>query len=118
MSSRNTLVGPGDKSYALHLDREQLADICRHFHWIPVSRGWTDAFVRQNYPGWSPNLFAKVFRENRIVMAGSPPKLRADVAEVWISSTLECLVVRRRPPRATKPAADSVTRDKADRPGR
>lgn len=113
MSSRNTLIGPDGKVYALRLDREQLAEICRHFHWIPVMRGDTGRFVSRTFPGWDSNTFAKVFRENRIVTSGSPPAVRADVAEVWIASSLECLVVRSRKKRAVSPAAPDV----ADPPG-
>lgn len=98
MKAGGTLIGPDGRTYALRLDREQLADICRHFHWIPALRGDTARFIARRYPGWDSNTFAKVIRENRIVRAGSgtPPRLRADVAEVWITTTLECLVVRRR----------------------
>jgi hypothetical protein len=37
--------------YRLHLTRDDVDRIAHHAHWIPVNRGYSQAFVDTNYPG-------------------------------------------------------------------
>lgn len=42
-------------AYRHHLDPDDLRELFRHGHWIPVLRGITHAYVERRYPGWTWN---------------------------------------------------------------
>lgn len=41
--------------YRWHLTAPDLRDLARHGHVIPISRGFTQAFLDEHYPGWTWN---------------------------------------------------------------
>lgn len=91
MSTPNTLTGPDGHRYAIRLDRDQVARIMHHFHWIPASRGILHDFVTRTHPGWFPNEFATVFRAADLFVrsgVGGPPKAQPWLVAVWISGNL------------------------------
>src|SRR5690606_16223131 len=40
--------------------REQLTRLLGHWHFIPMGRGFTQAHVAENYPGWTWNQLVRV----------------------------------------------------------
>ena len=104
MTSPNTLTGPDGRRYAIRLDRDQIAGITSHFHWIPASRGYLRDYVSRTHPGWDSNNFATVFNAARILKqsgVGGPPHPHRWVVAVWISADLEWLVETTRQERPT-----------------
>jgi hypothetical protein len=46
-------------TYAHHLDPQDMRELFRHGHWIPVLRGITQAYLDRRYPGWSWNALTE-----------------------------------------------------------
>ena len=42
-----------DARFAWHADRAAVDKLLHYTHWIPISRGFTAAFLDKNWPGWS-----------------------------------------------------------------
>lgn len=40
---------------SIYLSAHDVIRIAHHAHWIPAGRGWTSAFMGENFPGWSFN---------------------------------------------------------------
>lgn len=74
--------------YALTRTREELNDLLRFGHIIPVSRGWTRAYVDEHYPGWTWNGLVGVLRAAGVLVdrGGSPPCCAPGVRAVWFDS--------------------------------
>lgn len=59
-----------------HRTREELNSLLHYGHIIPVSRGWTRAYVEAHYPRWTWNALVKMFVAAGIFVnrGGAPPK--------------------------------------------
>jgi len=92
-----------------HRTREQLNDLLRHGHVIPVSRGWTFDHVQANFPGWTWNQLIDIIRAAGILVSrgGSPPACHDQVAAFHFSSDTEFLVEWIDEQGATTPPDDS-----------
>ena len=42
-----------DDRYLWTLDRADVDKVIHYTHWIPMSRGFTQAFLAEHYPGWT-----------------------------------------------------------------
>jgi hypothetical protein len=70
------------EEFAEHRTAEELARFLRHIHWIPQSRGITDAFVDKHFPGRTWQGLVLVLKAAGIFVGrgGSPPRLMPTVA--------------------------------------
>lgn len=73
--------------YAEHRSRDELNRLLHYGHIIPVSRGYTQAYVAEHFPGWSWNGLMAVWRAADIVVnrGGSPPKCKDNVVAIHFS---------------------------------
>jgi len=65
-----------------------------HSRWIPINRGYTAAYVADNFPGWTWNELVKVFIAAGIHVRKVGPSAKVDdrVASFHFSSASEFLV--------------------------
>ena len=55
------------ESATLALSVDEIRLLSNYAHWIPVIHGYTDEYMKENYPGWSWNdLIPKLVRLNLI----------------------------------------------------
>lgn len=86
-------------AYRHHLDPDDLRDLFRHGHWIPVLRGITQAFVDRTYPGWTWNTLTAALEEagaaHRLGVRNLHPHYEPDrlVASVHLNSRDDLCVV-------------------------
>ena len=52
----------------LDLSRQDIDHILHHAHWIPVRKGITQAFLKDNYPGWTLGAFREIFDRAQILL--------------------------------------------------
>lgn len=50
-----------EERFAFHATRADIDRVLHYTHWIPRSRGFTDAFLRETWPGWSLEKLIRVF---------------------------------------------------------
>lgn len=50
-----------DDTFAWHASRADIDRVLHHTHWIPRSRGFTERFLQQSWPGWSLEKLIAVF---------------------------------------------------------
>jgi hypothetical protein len=62
---------------------EQLLDVCRYAHWIPILNGLHLEFFEQNYPGWDWNDFIPRLLKKGILRVGA-----ADLGYIKMSQGL------------------------------
>ncbi|GAA3200632.1 hypothetical protein [Microbacterium terregens] len=70
-------------------------DVNRLLHYghpIPVSRGFTAAFVSENYPGWTWNELIGVLKDAGVVIGGVPPHCEPGVGAVHFDADGSWLV--------------------------
>ena len=73
-----------------HRTRAELNSLLRYGHIIPVSKGWTRAYVDARYPRWSWNALMTIFQAAGIVVpsaCGGPPKCDDRVVMLHFSTT-------------------------------
>lgn len=61
--------------YRWRLSRADIDEVLHYTHWIPASRGITDRFFADRYPGGSLGAFVAIFRAASIILrdhVGSP----------------------------------------------
>ena len=78
-----------------HRTREDLNALLHYGHIIPVSRGWTRAYVETRYPGWTWNALMAIFQAADVVVSskcGGPPKCDDRVALLHFSTTDDFIV--------------------------
>jgi hypothetical protein len=70
------------EEFAEHRTAEELARFLHHIHWIPQSRGTTDAFVDEHFPGrtWQGLVLILTAASIFVGRGGSPPRLMPTVA--------------------------------------
>jgi hypothetical protein len=69
------------EEFAEHRSADELARFLHHIHWIPQSRGITDAFVDKHFPGRTWQGLVLVLKAAGIFVGrgGSPPRLMPTV---------------------------------------
>jgi hypothetical protein len=74
--------------FGTHRTREELNQLLRYGHVIPVSKGLTAKYVAEHYPGWTWNSLVEVFKAAGIFegRGGSPPKCDDRVATLHFNS--------------------------------
>ncbi len=77
-----------------HRTLEECKSLLRFGHISPVSRGFTQRFVAENYPGWTWNELVQVFTAAGILInrGGSPPTCDDRVVTFHFSSPSEFYV--------------------------
>ncbi|MEY4365966.1 MAG: hypothetical protein RLZZ305_1310 [Actinomycetota bacterium] len=55
------IIGVLAESLAWHADRAAIDSLLHYTHWIPVGRGFTDAFLAEYWPGWTLASIVRVF---------------------------------------------------------
>jgi hypothetical protein len=70
------------KEFTEHRAADELARFLHHLHWIPQSRGITDAFVDERYPGrtWQGLVLVLTAAGISVGRGASPPSLMPTVA--------------------------------------
>lgn len=71
--------------YAEHRTRDELNKLLHYGHIIPVSRGFTDAYVAKHFPGWHWNSLMAIWKAAGIVVrspAGGPPWCDPEVVAI------------------------------------
>ena len=68
--------------------REQLNQLLHYGHIIPISRGFTDDYVDEHYPGWTWNALVRVLTAADVYVGqgGSPPRCDDRVVRVHFDS--------------------------------
>ena len=64
LKSWKTLIMSAEKS--IHLSAKQIKELIHYGHVIPMSRGWTQKYVEENFPGWEWNDIVPVLIEKNI----------------------------------------------------
>lgn len=52
---------------SIHLSAKQIKKLIHYGHLIPMSRGWTQKYVGENFPGWEWNDIVPVLIEKNIL---------------------------------------------------
>jgi hypothetical protein len=52
---------------SIHLSAKQIKELIHYRHLIPMSRGWTQKYVEENFPGWEWNDIVPVLIEKNIL---------------------------------------------------
>lgn len=75
------------EEFAEHRSADELARFLHHIHWIPQSRGLTDAFVDEHFPGRTWQGLVMVLKAAGIFVGrgGSPPRLMPTVTMLHFS---------------------------------
>lgn len=62
-------------SYTEHRTGAEIDRLLHHGHWIPVTKGFTQRYVDEHFPGWSWNDLMAIWRAAGIVVrpAGGAP---------------------------------------------
>lgn len=70
------------EQFAEHRSANELARLLHHIHWVPQSRGLTDAFVDEHYPRrtWQGLVLVLTAAGIMVGRGGSPPSLMPTVA--------------------------------------
>ena len=71
--------------YAEHRTRDELNQLLHYGHIIPVSRGWTDNYVAEHFPGWHWNSLMATWMAAGIVVrstVGGPPSCDPQVVAI------------------------------------
>ena len=75
-----------DKTIFRHHDtRNAVADVLRHGHWIPATRGTTDHFLAEHHPGWQWGDLRAVYQAAGILepeRSGGMLQVRDDVIAI------------------------------------
>jgi hypothetical protein len=79
---------------AEHRTAEELARFLHHIHWIPQSRGITDAFVDEHFPGRTWQGLVLILKAAGIFVGrgGSPPRLMPTVAMLHFTDATQWTV--------------------------
>ncbi|WP_171013170.1 hypothetical protein [Microbacterium sp. 2FI] len=72
-------------SYEQARARVDINRLLHYGHPIPVGRGYTFAYVAENYPGWTWNELLDVLEDARVVVHGVPPRCHPGVGAVHFS---------------------------------
>jgi len=86
---------PVDTSrFRMHVTREEADRLLHYGHPIPVSHGFTDRYVRENYPGWNWNQLVRILEVPGLVVGrgGTPPTTVEELKQVWFDSKTSWLV--------------------------
>lgn len=76
------------KTYRSSLTRDQIDEILHYAHIIPVSKGYTAAFMHKRYPQHEFNALMQVFRAAEILdRSAGMPRCRRSVAALHFTST-------------------------------
>ncbi|WP_146084969.1 hypothetical protein [Rathayibacter sp. AY1E4] len=95
------------EEFAEHRTADELARFLHHVHWIPQSRGITDAFVDEYYPGrtWQGLVLVLTAAGILVSRGGSPPSLMPTVAMMhftdatrWVVQWQDGIVTMSTPP--------------------
>lgn len=67
--------------------RDELNKLLHYGHIIPISKGYTQDYVAENYPGWTWNDLVRTFVNAGVFVnrGGTPPKCRDEVAVLHFS---------------------------------
>lgn len=61
-------MSQSERDFREHRSRAEVASLLRYGHIIPVSKGYTDAYVASHFPGWTWNQLMEVWRSAGIVV--------------------------------------------------
>ena len=77
-----------------HCHAAELARFLHHIHWIPQSRGITDAFVDEHFPGrtWQGLLLVLEAAGIFVGRGGSPPRLMPTVGMLHFTDAMHWAV--------------------------
>lgn len=64
--------------YSEHRSRGDLNELLHYGHFIPVGKGLTHAYVRQNYPGWEWNELIAMLRLGGVIRKTAGDMMRCD----------------------------------------
>lgn len=53
--------------YTEHRTRGELDQLLHYGHFIPVGKGYTAAYVEQNYPGWTWNELIRILQIGGVI---------------------------------------------------
>ena len=87
-------MGASDPQFKQRRTREELNALLHYGHIIPVSKGWTRAYVNEHFPGWTWNELVRIVRVAGILVSkgGSPPRCDERVQELHFDSENAWLV--------------------------
>jgi hypothetical protein len=87
-------AGTSFEEFAEHRSADELARFLHHIHWIPQSRGITDAFVDKHFPGRTWQGLVLVLKAAGIFVGrgGSPPRLMPTVAMLHFTDATQWAV--------------------------
>ena len=97
MTLRDDLTGPDGRKYAVRFSREDLEEIARHIHWIPMLRGHAREFMDRTHPGWRIDVIVPLMRRlDLLVMrrGGTIPRVGPGIRALWLTSRYDALVER------------------------
>ena len=82
---------PDTTRFREHLTLEQCKALLRYGHVIPISRGYTTAYVDEHFPGWTWNQLIRVFIAAGIYInrGGAPPTCDDRVRTFHFSSPID-----------------------------
>jgi len=82
------------EEFAEHRTAAELARFLHHIHWIPQSRGITDAFVDEHFPGrtWQGLLLVLEAAGIFVGRGGSPPRLMPTVEMLHFTDAIRWAV--------------------------
>ena len=80
---RTTIFDPG--TFRHHDTRDDVAEVLRHGHWIPATRGITRSFLREHHPGWEWGELKAVYQAAGVIRterSGGMHQVRDDVVAI------------------------------------
>jgi hypothetical protein len=85
-----------DRRFQQRRTREELNALLHYGHIIPVSKGWTRAFVHEHYPGWTWSGLIKVLSSAEILVnRGGAPTCCDERVEVFLFDSPDSWLVER-----------------------
>ena len=73
----------------LTLTVEEILFLSNYAHWIPVTKGITDEYMQENYPGWKWNdLIPKMLKQGIITFSPEPADIKL-MQGLWLKSGIK-----------------------------
>lgn len=61
-------MSQSENDFREHRSRAEIASLLRYGHIIPISKGYTDAYIASHFPGWTWNQLMETWRSAGIVV--------------------------------------------------
>lgn len=65
------MAEPPPNGFRMHRTGQQISDLLKYGHIIPISKGYTKNYVAEKFPGWNWNELMAVWRAAGIVVGGA-----------------------------------------------